>query len=263
MLSHKNSDSQHVKGAVQASSTLHNYMEKNSELLKSYSSVLNNVEKKRRLTFDQVRSLERNFELENKLEPERKMQLAKELGLQPRQVAVWFQNRRARWKTKQLERDYEVLSLDYNRMKAEYETIVLEKEKLKTEAEMISELVTQQTISEPAAAQWKQQQQPSSTPITVDIISSSKSKESKEQSTTSSGSNNSSEILDTDSPLPWGINNKNNNNNNNLRRESRKPVLCDCFELLNSSCWTVLSEDYIEFCIASWGAQKVIPVHKR
>ncbi len=68
------------------------------------------VEKKRRLTFDQVRSLERNFELENKLEPERKMQLAK-----------------------QLERDYEVLSLDYNRMKAEYETIVLEKEKLKTE----------------------------------------------------------------------------------------------------------------------------------
>ncbi len=67
-------------------------------------------------------------------------------------------------------------------------------------AEMISELVTQQATSEPAAAQWKQQQLPSSTPITVDIISSSKSKESKEQSTTSSGSNNSSEILDTDSP---------------------------------------------------------------
>ncbi len=89
--------------------------------------------KKRRLTFDQVRSLEQNFELENKLEPERKMQLAKELGLQPRQVAVWYQNRRARWKTKQLERDYEVLSSDYNRLKAEFEAVVQEKEKLKSE----------------------------------------------------------------------------------------------------------------------------------
>lgn len=92
-----------------------------------------NVEKKRRLTFDQVRSLERNFELENKLEPERKMQLAKELGLQPRQVAVWFQNRRARWKTKQLERDYEVLTLDYNRLKTEFDAVVQEKQELQAE----------------------------------------------------------------------------------------------------------------------------------
>lgn len=97
-----------------------------------------NVEKKRRLTFDQVRSLERNFELENKLEPERKMQLAKELGLQPRQVAVWFQNRRARWKTKQLERDYEVLTLDYNRLKADFDVILQEKENLKAEVSLIA-----------------------------------------------------------------------------------------------------------------------------
>ena len=91
------------------------------------------VEKKRRLTFDQVRSLERNFEVENKLEPERKMQLAKELGLQPSQVAVWFQNRRARWKTKQLERDYEVLTVDYERLKADLEVVQREKEELKAE----------------------------------------------------------------------------------------------------------------------------------
>ncbi|WOL02703.1 homeobox-leucine zipper protein HOX21-like isoform X2 [Canna indica] len=66
-------------------------------------------EKKKRLNIEQVRTLERNFELGNKLEPERKMQLARALGLRPRQVAIWFQNRRARWKTKQLEKDYDVL----------------------------------------------------------------------------------------------------------------------------------------------------------
>jgi len=91
------------------------------------------VEKKRRLSFDQVRSLERNFEVENKLEPERKMQLAKELGLQPRQVAVWFQNRRARWKIKQLERDFEALTQDYNRLKSDFEAINRDKSKLKAE----------------------------------------------------------------------------------------------------------------------------------
>ncbi|XP_002972528.2 homeobox-leucine zipper protein HOX1 [Selaginella moellendorffii] len=84
------------------------------------------VEKKRRLSVDQVRSLELNFEMENKLEPERKKQLAHELGLQPRQVAVWFQNRRARWKTKQLERDYESL-------KASYDKLLLENKKLQAE----------------------------------------------------------------------------------------------------------------------------------
>lgn len=91
------------------------------------------MEKKRRLTFDQVRSLEKNFEIENKLEPERKMQLAKELGLQPRQVAVWFQNRRARWKIKQLERDYEALTVDYNRLKANLEVALRDKDNLKAE----------------------------------------------------------------------------------------------------------------------------------
>ncbi|PPD99295.1 hypothetical protein GOBAR_DD03696 [Gossypium barbadense] len=65
-------------------------------------------EKKKRLKLEQVKALEKSFESGNKLEPQRKLQLAKALGLKPRQVAIWFQNRRARWKTKQLEKDYDV-----------------------------------------------------------------------------------------------------------------------------------------------------------
>ncbi|XP_042505885.1 homeobox-leucine zipper protein ATHB-6-like [Macadamia integrifolia] len=90
-------------------------------------------EKKRRLSVDQVKALERNFEVENKLEPERKVKLAQELGLQPRQVAVWFQNRRARWKTKQLERDYGVLKANYESLKLNFDSIQQDKESLLAE----------------------------------------------------------------------------------------------------------------------------------
>ncbi|XP_020679791.1 homeobox-leucine zipper protein HAT5 isoform X2 [Dendrobium catenatum] len=95
---------------------------------------LHQPEKKRRLAVEQVKFLEKIFELDNKLDPERKIQLAKELGLQPRQVAIWFQNRRARWKTKQLEKDYEALKANYNSLKADYESLLKEKEKLQSEA---------------------------------------------------------------------------------------------------------------------------------
>ncbi|KAL9684143.1 hypothetical protein QQ045_021577 [Rhodiola kirilowii] len=70
-------------------------------------------DKKKRLKREQVRELERSFELGNKLDAERKQQLAKSLSLQPRQVAIWFQNRRARWKTKQLEKDYNSLKKQF------------------------------------------------------------------------------------------------------------------------------------------------------
>ncbi|KAJ9187551.1 hypothetical protein P3X46_002993 [Hevea brasiliensis] len=94
---------------------------------------LNPPGKKRRLTAGQVQFLERNFDVENKLDPERKIQLAKELGLQPRQVAIWFQNRRARFKNKQLEKDYDSLKTSYDRLKGDYDNLLKEKENLKIE----------------------------------------------------------------------------------------------------------------------------------
>ena len=90
-------------------------------------------EKKRRLNMEQVKALEKSFELGNKLEPERKMQLARALGLQPRQIAIWFQNRRARWKTKQLEKDYDVLKKQFETIKAENDALQSQNQKLQAE----------------------------------------------------------------------------------------------------------------------------------
>ena len=94
-------------------------------------------EKKRRLNMEQVKTLEKNFELGNKLEPERKMQLAKALGLQPRQIAIWFQNRRARWKTKQLEKDYELLKRQFDALKADNDALLAHNHKLQAEVIII------------------------------------------------------------------------------------------------------------------------------
>ncbi|CAL9105289.1 unnamed protein product [Musa textilis] len=90
-------------------------------------------EKKRRLSVDQVKALEKNFEVENKLDPERKVRLARDLGLQPRQVAVWFQNRRARWKTKQLEREYGALKARHDDLKLDCDALRRDKELLLAE----------------------------------------------------------------------------------------------------------------------------------
>ncbi|KAG8383126.1 hypothetical protein BUALT_Bualt05G0152300 [Buddleja alternifolia] len=96
-------------------------------------------EKKRRLSPDQVHFLEKSFEVENKLEPDRKVQLAKELGLQPRQVAIWFQNRRARYKTKVLEKEYDSLKASFDKLKEDYDALFADNEKLKNEVHLLSE----------------------------------------------------------------------------------------------------------------------------
>lgn len=65
--------------------------------------------KKLRLSKDQSAVLEESFKEHNTLNPKQKLALAKTLGLRPRQVEVWFQNRRARTKLKQTEVDCEFL----------------------------------------------------------------------------------------------------------------------------------------------------------
>ncbi|KAL0543709.1 hypothetical protein IC582_018813 [Cucumis melo] len=95
-------------------------------------------QKKKRLSQDQLEALERSFQEEVKLDPDRKMKLSMELGLQPRQIAVWFQNRRARWKTKQLEHLYDTL-------KQQFDTISKEKHNLQQEVMKLRNMLREQT----------------------------------------------------------------------------------------------------------------------
>ncbi|KAG6509683.1 hypothetical protein ZIOFF_027683 [Zingiber officinale] len=82
--------------------------------------------KKRRLSEEQVEFLERSFTEERKLETGRKDLLAAKLGMDAKQVAVWFQNRRARHKNKQVVEDYA-------KMKAAQDAAVVEKYRLENE----------------------------------------------------------------------------------------------------------------------------------
>ncbi|KAG8092565.1 hypothetical protein GUJ93_ZPchr0012g19677 [Zizania palustris] len=65
--------------------------------------------KKLRLSKDQAAVLEDSFKKHNTLNLKQKAALARQLNLKPRQVEVWFQNRRARTKLKQTGVDCELL----------------------------------------------------------------------------------------------------------------------------------------------------------
>ncbi|KAL5718828.1 hypothetical protein ACHQM5_011693 [Ranunculus cassubicifolius] len=85
---------------------------------------------KYRLTEDQLRLLEASFNQEKKLEPERKFRLAFQLGMPAKQVAIWYQNKRARWKTQNIE-------LEYRKIQQRLDIVLAEKGKLQMEAAML------------------------------------------------------------------------------------------------------------------------------
>eukprot|EP00249_Psilotum_nudum_P017082 c26147_g1_i2 orf=176-880(+) len=99
------------------------------------------MRKPKKLTVKQAALLERNFEFDRKLGSERKLLLARELDLQPRQVIVWFQNKRARWRAKQLEEDYKALSKQYFLLKAKYEALIQEKETLEYQVRQLKQML--------------------------------------------------------------------------------------------------------------------------
>nr|GMD03033.1 homeobox-leucine zipper protein ATHB-52-like [Ipomoea batatas]GMD11510.1 homeobox-leucine zipper protein ATHB-52-like [Ipomoea batatas] len=95
----------------------------------------------KRLTQDQVRLLEISFKANSKLDPDRKSQLAQELGLPPRQVAIWYQNKRARWKSQSLEVDHKAMQQRLSGVVADNERLGKEVQRLREELSRTQEML--------------------------------------------------------------------------------------------------------------------------
>ncbi|XP_039031620.1 homeobox-leucine zipper protein HAT22-like [Hibiscus syriacus] len=106
-------------------------VEKNSSRVSEEDEDGVNARKKLRLTKQQSALLEESFKQHSTLNPKQKLALAKQLNLRPRQVEVWFQNRRARTKLKQTEVDCELLKKCYETLTDENKRLQKELQELK------------------------------------------------------------------------------------------------------------------------------------
>ncbi|KAL3817865.1 hypothetical protein ACJIZ3_003770 [Penstemon smallii] len=88
------------------------------------------INNRKRFSDDQIKSLETTFSNESRPELRLKQHLANKLGLQPRQVAIWFQNKRARSKSRQIEEQYSMLKSDYDQLASQMETLTKENQTL-------------------------------------------------------------------------------------------------------------------------------------
>ncbi|MBA0763202.1 hypothetical protein Gotri_012693 [Gossypium trilobum] len=80
----------------------------------------NKLKKKRRFSDEQIRLLESTFESETKLEPRKKMQLARKLGLQPRQNKTTIHSKA----------NYDNLESRFESLKKEKQSLILQIQKL-------------------------------------------------------------------------------------------------------------------------------------
>ncbi|XP_009791458.1 homeobox-leucine zipper protein ATHB-52-like [Nicotiana sylvestris] len=111
----------------------------NSQNLQKYQSLPNH--NKKRLNQEQIKLLESSFDSTKKLEPEKKLQLARELGIPPRQISIWYQNRRARWKNQNLEIDYNALQLKLETALSEKLQLEKETERLRGELQKVNQML--------------------------------------------------------------------------------------------------------------------------
>ncbi|CAL9775069.1 unnamed protein product [Musa acuminata subsp. burmannicoides] len=89
------------------------------------------VRKKLRLTKEQSALLEDRFKEHSTINPKQKQTLAGQLNLRPRQIEVWFQNRRARTKLKKMEVDCTLLKRYCEKLSDENQRLQKELQQLK------------------------------------------------------------------------------------------------------------------------------------